>query len=265
MRERNTWPNTKRNAPENYSTIAFATRQTHSFDRLGDRLEGKGKAILYGIIGVVLLGVLVGFWVKWNNRKADEARRALGRGIVIATAQLVGVSGPADPKAPKFANEQERAQKAIEEFQKVAAKYGDPYRTEARYFIATNMLYLDRDKGLAELAELSKSNLAEVATLSKFALAQEKEADRKYDEAAQLYAELAAQNSTVVPRKLPISGWRAFTRSRERRRKLLTCSLISWMLPARRRTKTELLFHNQRLPAPQPRSCKNSTQIAPRN
>ena len=42
----------------------------------------------------------------------------------------------------------------FEEFQKVAAKYGDPYRTEARYFVATNMLYLDRDKSLAELAEL---------------------------------------------------------------------------------------------------------------
>jgi tetratricopeptide (TPR) repeat protein len=169
------------------------------FERLGDRLEGKGKAILYGILGVVLLGVLAGFWVKWNSRKADEARRALGRGIAISTTPLsTAVPPAADPKAPKFASEQERAQKAIEEFQKVAAKYGDPYRTEARYFIATNMLYIDRDKGLGELAELSKSNSPEVATLSKFALAQEKEADRKYDEAAQLYAELAAQNSTVV-------------------------------------------------------------------
>lgn len=167
-------------------------------DRLADRLEGKGKTILYGLIGIVLVGVLVGVWVKWSARKADEARRALGRGIAITSAPLA--SAPtADPKAPKFANEQERAQKAIEEFQKVAAKYGDPYRTEARYFIATNMLYLDRDKGLAELAELSKSTISEVATLSKFALAQEKERDRKYDEAAQLYSEIAAQNTPVVP------------------------------------------------------------------
>jgi tetratricopeptide (TPR) repeat protein len=167
-------------------------------DRLANRLEGKGKTILYGIIGVVLLGVLVGVWIKWNGRKADEARRALGRGIAIATAPLASAPS-ADASAPKFATEQERAQKAIEEFQKVAAKYGDPFRTEARYFIATNMLLLERDKGLAELTELSKSNLSEVATLSKFALAQEKEADRKYDEAAQIYSELAAQNSPVVP------------------------------------------------------------------
>jgi hypothetical protein len=169
------------------------------FDRLGNRLEGKGKAILYGLVGVILLGVLAAVWVKWSNRKADEARRALGRGIAISVTPLASASVPAaDPKAPKYSSEQERAQRAVEEFQKVMAKYGDPYRTEARYFIATNMISLDRDKALAELAELSKSSVDEVATLSRFALAQQKEADRKYDEAAQLYAELAKQSSPVV-------------------------------------------------------------------
>jgi tetratricopeptide (TPR) repeat protein len=171
------------------------------FDRLGDRLEGKGKAILYGLLGLLLVSVLVGFWLKWSNRKADEARRALGRGIAIATAPLATASpAPPAPNAtdPTFNTEQERAQKAIEEFQKVLAKYGDPYKTEARYFIATNMLYIDRDKAMNELAEVSKASVVEAATLAKFALAQAKEADRKYDEASRLYSELAAQNSLVV-------------------------------------------------------------------
>ena len=167
------------------------------FERLGDRLEGKGKAILYGIVAVIVLAALVGFWVKWNNRKNDEARRALGRAISIATAP-VATTPSANQTGPTFTSEQERSQKAIEEFQKVAAKYGDPYRTEARYFIATNLLYIDREKGMSELAEISKSNLAEAATLAKFALAQAKEADGKYEEAAKLYSELAALDSTVV-------------------------------------------------------------------
>jgi tetratricopeptide (TPR) repeat protein len=168
------------------------------FDRLGDRLEGKGKTIIYGLIGLVVVGALVGFYVSWNNRKKDEARRALGRAIAIAATSVSPMSPSIDPNAPKFTSERERAEKAIEEFQKVAAKYGDPYRTEARYFIATNLLYVDREKGTSELTELSKSSIPEVATLSKFALAQAKEADAKYDEAAQLYTELAAVNSTVV-------------------------------------------------------------------
>ncbi len=70
--------------------------------------------------------------------------------------------------------------------------------TEARYFIATNLLYVDREKGISELAELSKSNSSDIATLAKFALAQAKEADGKYDEAAQLYSQIASQNSVIV-------------------------------------------------------------------
>jgi tetratricopeptide (TPR) repeat protein len=168
------------------------------FDRLGDRLEGKGKAILYGIVGLVVLVVVVGFFVSWRNRKSDEARRALGRAIAITTAPVATASPAPDASVPNFSSEQERAQRAIEEFQKVAAKYGDPYKTEARYFIATNMLYVDRDKGMNELAEVSKASVEEPATLAKFALAQAKEADGKYDEAAKLYSELASQNSVVI-------------------------------------------------------------------
>jgi hypothetical protein len=169
------------------------------FDRLGDKLEGKGKTILYGLLGVVLLAVLIGFYVRWSNRKADEARRAFGRAITISTTALSSALVPSvDPNALKFNSERERAQKAIEEFEKVAAKYGDPYRTEARYFIATNLLYVDREKGVAQLTELANSSNPEVATLSKFALAQTKEADGKLDEAAQLYSSLAGSNSTLI-------------------------------------------------------------------
>ncbi|HYJ86669.1 MAG TPA: hypothetical protein VEW46_11480 [Pyrinomonadaceae bacterium] len=167
-------------------------------DRLGDKLEGKGKPILYGLIGLVVLGALVGFYVTWNSRKKDEARRAMGRAIAIAATPVSPMSPSIDPNAPKFTTERDRAQKAIEEFQKVSAKYGDPYRTEARYFIATNLLYVEREKAISELVELSKVSIPEVAMLSKFALAQVKESDTKYDEAAQLYSELAALNSTVV-------------------------------------------------------------------
>jgi tetratricopeptide (TPR) repeat protein len=167
------------------------------FDRLGDLLEGRGRTILYGIGGVLLASILVIVVVKWNNRKSDEARQALGRAIEISTADInpTPVAGATEPSFP---SEFERAQRAIDEFEKVAAKYGDPYRSESRYFVASNRLIVDRPKGMTELAELSKSDVPEVAALSKFALAQAKESDGKLDEAAQLYSELAKQNSTSV-------------------------------------------------------------------
>lgn len=167
------------------------------FDRLGDRLEGRGRTILYAIIGAVLVAVIVGIWVTWSRRKADEARRAMGRAITIAATPLASTPG-ADPAAPSFATERERAQKAIEEFEKVAAKYGDPYRAEARFFIASNKLVVERDKAINELAELSKSSNGDIATLAKFALAQAYENDAKYEEAAQLYRELVSENRVLV-------------------------------------------------------------------
>jgi tetratricopeptide (TPR) repeat protein len=167
------------------------------FDRLGEALEGKGTTILYGVGGLLLAGILILVFVRWSNKKSDEASQALGRAIAISTADI-NATPIAGTTEPSFGSEYDRAQRAIEEFEKVAAKYGDPYRAEARYFIASNRLLVDRQKGLAELSELSNSSVPEVAALSKFALAQAKESDGKLDEAAHLYSDLAKQNSTSV-------------------------------------------------------------------
>ncbi|MEP6920301.1 MAG: hypothetical protein ABI967_04175 [bacterium] len=167
------------------------------FDRLGDVLEGKGKTILYGLVAVILAAAILGLYLRWSHRKTDEARRALGRAIAIATTTVTTAPAP-NANGPSLTSEQERARKAIEEFEKVAAKYGDPYHTEAQYFIATNQLYVEREKGIGALTELSKSGQADVAILSKFALAQAREGDSKFDEAAKLYSEIAALNNPVV-------------------------------------------------------------------
>ena len=167
-------------------------------DRLGNLLEGKGRTILYGLGGIIVAILIVTFFVKWNNRKTDEAQQALGRGITIAKAPVMSAPPPGSSELV-FPTEKERSQRAIEIFEQVAAKYGDPYQAEARYFIATNRLALDRPKAISELAELSNSGVAEVAALSKFALAQANESDSKFDDAAKLYTELARLNSATVP------------------------------------------------------------------
>ena len=134
------------------------------FDRLGDVLEGRGRTILYALGGLILASLIVIVFVKWSNRKSDEARQALGRAISITNAPVL-TNPIAGTNESTFSNEKDRAQRAIDEFEKVAAKYGDPYKSESRYFIATNRLIVDRQKGMSELAELSNSGVAEVAAL----------------------------------------------------------------------------------------------------
>jgi len=167
------------------------------FDRLGNLLEGRGRTILYGLVGLIVASLLIIQLVRWNNKKSDEARQALGRAITISRAAVSTTPIPGSAELT-FSTDKERAQHAIEEFEKVAAKYGDPYKSESRYFIAANRLVVDRQKGISELAELQNSNVGEVAALSKFALAQAYESDGKSDEAARLYSELARLNSPTV-------------------------------------------------------------------
>ena len=175
----------------------FRDTTMNFFDQLGDLLEGRGRTILYGLGGLILAGLLIVFFVKWNNRKNDEARQALGRAITISRANVSTTPIPGSNELT-FATDKERAQRAIDEFEKLAAKYGDPYRAQAQFFIASNRLVVDRQKGISELAALQNSKVGEVAALSKFALAQTYESDGKYDDAARLYTELAKQNSPTV-------------------------------------------------------------------
>jgi len=167
------------------------------FDRLGDLLEGRGRTILYVLGGIIVAGLLIGVFVRWSNKKSNEARAALGRAITISRAQVSTTPVPGSTDLT-FPTDKERAQRAIDEFEKVAAKYGDPYRSESQYFIASNRLVLDRQKGITELTELQNSKVGDVAALSKFALAQTYESDGKYDDAARLYTELAKLNSPTV-------------------------------------------------------------------
>lgn len=165
-------------------------------DRLAERVAGRGRQLLYALgLIIILAGAVYGI-VRWRTRHAEEAEQAMGRAIAIQRAEISTTPNPTS-KDPVFTTERERAQRAIGEFQKVAAKYGEPYRSQAQYFIATNQLLTDHQKGLSELRSLSSSS-GEVGVLSKFALAQAKESDAKYDEAAGLYSEIAKMNSSVV-------------------------------------------------------------------
>jgi hypothetical protein len=167
------------------------------FDRLGDKLEGKGKTILYGLAGLIGVIALAAVYSWWSGRKNDEARRALGHAIEIASAPVSPSPVPGSTDL-SFASEKDRAERAVKEFQAVADKYGNPYQEKARYFHAANMMSIDRAKGISEMEALAQSSDKEVATLSKFALAQAREADGQYDNAASLYSELAKQNGLIV-------------------------------------------------------------------
>ena len=169
---------------------AFRDATMGAFDRLGDKLAGKGRTIIYAIAALLALAVFAGLYSMWSGRKADEARRALGKAIEIAEAP-VSPSPLPGATTPSFTTEKERAEKAAQEFQAVAEKYGEPYRDLARYFAATNMLSVDPARGASELEAISKSGNNEVSARAKFALAQARE-----------------RKESTTRRRLSITSWR---------------------------------------------------------
>jgi hypothetical protein len=177
---------------------SFQTVADQKIQEFGKKLEGKGKTIIYALLGVILIGILGFFIYNWQKNTGNAAQTALGKAIDVHNAQVTASPVPNNPELT-FKTDKERAEKAIAAFQEVADKYGSPYREKALYFIAVNRLKLDREAGVKELTDLSGSGNREVATLAKFALAEAKFAESKYDEAANLYQELLNQNSGILP------------------------------------------------------------------
>src|SRR5436305_5176594 len=122
-------------------------------DRLADRVAGRRSQILYGLIGLVVLAIGIYAIVRWRHKHAEEAQAAMGRAIAINDADI-GPAAPLGSTEPVFSSQQERSERAIQEFGKISVKYGDPYRAEARYFIATNELVTDRLKAEKDLQDL---------------------------------------------------------------------------------------------------------------
>ena len=165
-------------------------------DRLADRVAGRRTQILYGLIGLVVIAIGIYAVVRWRHKHAEEAQAAMGRAIAINDADIAPTVPPGSTD-PVFTSQQERSERAIQEFEKISGKYGDPYRSEARYFIATNELVTDRLKAETDLQNLANGS-GDIAALAKFALAQAKESDGNLDQATALYSEIAKMNSPVV-------------------------------------------------------------------
>ena len=131
------------------------------------------------------------------RRSSGSGQAALGKAIETSQARVTDQPLPAGSTDRVFKTEKERADAAIGEFQAVADKFGGSVGEKAKYFIAVNRLMSDRAAGITELETLAKGS-SDTAKLAKFALAQTKADDGKYDEAVTLYQELAAMPDPIV-------------------------------------------------------------------
>lgn len=195
-------PNKKR-AKELQQDV-FRDRSLGLLEKAGDALEGKGRLLLIALGGLIAALAVVGL-ISWrNDRRDQEAQLALGRAIEISEATIgpAATPAPGDVAGMNFATRGERAKRAVEEFNKVADKYGDPFRSKAKYLAAVNLLTVDRARGVTELENLQRNGGDDVVPWATFALAQAREENGEYDAAATLYNQLAQKENPALPTDL---------------------------------------------------------------
>ncbi len=175
---------------------AFQKTANKQIEEVSKKFEGKGKTLLYVVLGVLAVGLLLYIFSLFSGRSSNAAQAALGKAIETSQAQVTASPIP-NFQGKTFKTEKERAEATITDFQAVVDNYGSPYREKAQYFIATNRLSLDRAAAVTELEGLAK-NSGEVGILAKFALAQAYAGDGKNDQAATLYSELAQASDSII-------------------------------------------------------------------
>ena len=169
-------------------------------EEAGKVFEGKGRTIMYGIAALAVIILLILIVTTWSRRSNGAAQAALGKAIEISQSRVSDQPAPAGSTDKVFKSEKDRAEAAIAEFQTVVDKFGGAAGEKAKYFIAVNRLMSDRAAGIIELEGIAKTN-TDVGKLAKFALAQTRFDDGKYDEAATLYQELIALPDAVVAKE----------------------------------------------------------------
>ncbi len=176
---------------------AFQQNVNAKLEEVGKKVEGKGRTIIYGILAVLVIALLVFVVMRISRRSGGEAQAALGKAIETSQLRVTDQPAAAGSTEKTFKTEKERAEAAIAEFQIVVDKFGGSVGERAKYFIAVNRLMTDRAAGIAELEALAGAS-SDNGKLAKFALAQTRADDGKFDEAAKLYQELIAMPDAII-------------------------------------------------------------------
>jgi tetratricopeptide (TPR) repeat protein len=185
---------TKRQLKKQDQFVALTASSVHWAD------EHRQKAIISGIIAVIVILVVVGSYTFYQNRSTAAAT---GFGDAMQTYQtpLANATEPTPPGMKTFPTAKDRAAAANKQFQQVANRYGFTNAGRlAEYFVG--LTYADEGQdGPAEAAlqKVSTSWNRGLAALGKSALAALYQQTGQDAKAIDLYNQLAKEKAITVP------------------------------------------------------------------
>ena len=162
-------------------------------------VEHRGKLILAGIVGLVILGLGLGAWY-YLNLKDQEASLQFSRGVRTLDTPVRPPNMPPQPDSPSFASFQERATVAHKQFQEIVDRYPHTRSANfARYFLGLTSAYMgDNAAAERELEAVASYHNADLASLAKFGLASVYRNTNRAPAAIALYQQIIAKPTATV-------------------------------------------------------------------
>ena len=172
-------------------------------DSARDFFLAKQKQILtaLGIAGVVFLIVMGGRY--YLAQQDESAKDQLSVALRTYHGTVLGATPTGTPNSsePVFATTTEKNEKALAEFQKIAAQYPSrPAGKIAKYYAGLSLRELNRTKeAIASLEALSKDS-SDYGVLAQRALVSIYEGSGNLSKAAEICQQLSQSKSAVVPK-----------------------------------------------------------------
>lgn len=158
------------------------------------------------VLVVVVVASAYGFYA-WNHSRTEKAETALSTGLDRLHAPILAGGQSAPVGVETFANEQDRARAAQEQFEKVIANYGSTHAGQiARYYLGLTQVELQQtQQAESTLKHASQSGGSAVQALAKNALANLYVSEGKAEQARPILEDLIRQNSPSVPKAVAMT------------------------------------------------------------
>ena len=162
-------------------------------------VEHQSKLIVGAIVVIAAAAIILGGWY-YLNLQDEKASAELSTAVRTFDAPVRPVGMPPQPGTETYASLAERATTSRKQFQAIVEKYPHTRTADmARYFAGLSSVQLgDNAEAERNLQATASSSNKELAALGKFALASVYRAEKKDQQAIDLYKQLADKPTTTV-------------------------------------------------------------------
>jgi len=175
-------------------------RETFSHGAEAVVTHKRGLGEIASVMAVIVIAIFG--WRYYSQRQTSQAAAALGDAMTTFNDRVVAPGTPSQPGEITYTSDENKYQDASRKFTTIAESYG---RTapgkEARYFDALCQMHLGHvDQAEKELMSAASSGNAEIEALANFQLADMYAKLGKQSQGIQLYQQLMANPTPVVPK-----------------------------------------------------------------